>query len=131
MQPIRLEDFLLIAERVLRAPAEAIMGAMRLGAAGSALAAPFSEDGRAERYPDLATKAAVLCSRIVRNHPLPDGNKRVALIAMLEFLERNGARWTPPPGGQEEIAQTMLRLAAREISENELAAWVRSCIRVR
>jgi hypothetical protein len=27
--------------------------------------------------PDLATKAAVLCTRIVKNHPLLDGNKRV------------------------------------------------------
>jgi death-on-curing protein len=128
MQPIRLEDFLLIAERVLHAPAEAIMGAMRIGAAGSALGAPFSDDGQADRYPDLAAKAAVLCSRIVRNHPLPDGNKRVALIAMLEFLERNGARWTPPPGGQDEVARTMLALAARELSEAELARWVRSRI---
>ena len=39
--------------------------------------------------PDLVDKAAVLCVRLARNHPLPDGNKRVAYLAMVEFLARN------------------------------------------
>jgi hypothetical protein len=29
-------------------------------------------------------------------HPLPDGNKRVTYLAMLEFLERNDISWKPP-----------------------------------
>ncbi len=125
MEPLRLEDLLLIGEAVLGTTAEAIAAATRLPLAQSALDAPFAAaEGGTDRYPGLAAKAAVLCSRIVRNHPLPDGNKRVALIAMLELVARNGGCWAPPPGGQEEVARTLERLAARELSEQAFAAWV-------
>jgi len=118
MEALALEDLLLIGEAVLGTRAEALVGATRLPLAQSALDA-------AERPPDLAGRAAVLCSRIVRNHPLPDGNKRVALLAMLELIARNGGRWRPPPGGQREIAETIERLAARELCERAFVAWVR------
>jgi death-on-curing protein len=52
--------------------------------AESALAAPFAGFGELDFYPDPAVKAAILCSRLVRNHPFPDGNKRVAYLAMRE-----------------------------------------------
>jgi death-on-curing protein len=118
MRQLELEDLLLIGEAVLGTTAEALLGATRLPLARSALDA-------AARYPGLAAQAAVLCSRLVRNHPLPDGNKRVALLAMLELIARNGGEWRSPPGGQEEIASTIERLAARELSEADFTAWVR------
>jgi death-on-curing protein len=120
VESLSIEDLLLIAEAVLGASAEGLLGATRLGAAESALAAAARAPG------GLPAQAAVLCSRLVRNHPLPDGNKRVALIAMLELLERNGARWTPPSGAQEEIAETIERLAARTLSEADFVAWVQA-----
>jgi hypothetical protein len=43
----------------------------------------------------------VLCSRIIRTHPLPDGNKRVGYVAALELVARNDAAWTPPPDDEE------------------------------
>lgn len=129
LERLLLEELLLVAEAVLGVPAEAIVGATRLSSAQSALDAPFATDGADDRYPELAAKAAVLCSRIVRNHPLPDGNKRVALIAMLELIARNGGSWVPPPGGQDEIAETIERLAARDLSEAEFATWVRARVR--
>jgi death-on-curing protein len=132
MEQLELEDLLLIGEAVLGITAEAIAYATRLGLAQSALDAPFAADGGGrDRYPGLATKAAVLCSRLVRNHPLPDGNKRVALLAMLELIARNGGRWTPPPGGQDEIAATLERLAARELTERAFASWVRARVGTR
>jgi death-on-curing protein len=133
MESLSIEELLLIAEAVLEAPAEGLARAARLGAAASALAAPFASlpDDRGDRYPALADKAAVLCSRLVRNHPLPDGNKRVALLAMLELIARNGGSWTPPPGGQDEIAATLEQLAARTLSEASFAAWVRGCTTTR
>jgi death-on-curing protein len=118
MERLALEDLLLIGQAVLGTTAEALLGATRLSLARSALDA-------AERPADLAARAAVLCSRIVRNHPLPDGNKRVALLAMLELIARNGGHWSPPPGGQDEIAHTIERLAARSLSEAAFVAWVR------
>jgi hypothetical protein len=51
--------------------------------------------GGVEAYPDFATKAAVLCWHLVRNHPPPDGNRRCAFLATVEFVERNGRTWNP------------------------------------
>jgi death on curing protein len=130
MERLSIEDLLLIAEAVLEVPAERLARATRLGAAASALAAPFAAvgDHGPERYPALADKAAILCSRLVRNHPLPDGNKRVALLAMLELVARNHGVWVAPPGGQDEIAATIERLAARELPEAGFVRWVRACV---
>lgn len=41
---------------------------------------------------DLALQAAVLAHGIAKTQPFIDGNKRAALVAMLTFLEINGAR---------------------------------------
>lgn len=133
MERLTVEDLLLIGEAVLQIPAERLARATRLGAAASALAAPFAAvgDQGPERYPELGDKAAILCSRLVRNHPLPDGNKRVALLAMLELVARNQGVWTPPPGGQDEIAAAIQRLATRELSEAAFAAWVRERVSTR
>ena len=67
--------------------------------------------------------------RLVRNHPLPDGNKRVALLAMLELVARNHGVWLPPAGGQDEIADTVERLATRELSEARFVRWVQGRVR--
>lgn len=122
-----LADYLLIAEAVLHIPAENIAKAARLELAESALHAPAAEFGGVEFYADLPSKAAVLCSRLVRNHPLPDGNKRAGYISMLEFIARNGARWTYPPNDPEgdETVDIIERLAAGDLSEDELEAWIR------
>lgn len=47
--------------------------------------------GGVEFHPGLARKVGVLGHRLVRNHPFPDGNKRVAFLAMVELAERNQA----------------------------------------
>ena len=91
-----LADYLLIAEAVLGVPAESIARWPGIGLAESALHAPAAAFGGVELYPDAIDKTAVLGSRLARNHPLPDGNKRVAYLAMLEFLARNDIEWAPP-----------------------------------
>ena len=115
-------EYLLIAEAILDITAERLRRAARLDLAESALAAPFAGFGNRERYPTVAAKAAVLCSRLVRNHPLPDGNKRIAYICMREFIARNGLEWKRPP--DDEAAEMVERLAGRTIGEAEFAAWV-------
>ena len=114
-----LEDFLLVAEAVLQIPAEDLARITRLDLAESALHAPAATFGGVEFYPDLASKAAVLCSRIIRNHPLPDGNKRLGYLCALEFVARNDGSWTPPaedPEGDATVA-AIEALAAGELSE--------------
>jgi death-on-curing protein len=87
---LSLADFLLVAEVATGIPAEALRGLPNLALAESALAAPAASFLGVDFYPEFIDKAAVLCSRIVRNHSLPDGNKRTAFLALVEFVERNG-----------------------------------------
>jgi death-on-curing protein len=119
-----LADYLLIAEAVLGVPAEEIARWPGIGLADSALHAPAAGFGGVELYPDVLDKAAVLCTRLARNHPLPDGNKRVAYLAMLEFLARNDVQWAPPR--TEETVATIESVAAGGISESKLADWLRA-----
>ena len=121
-----LADYLLIAEAVLGVPAETIARWPGIGLAESALHAPAAEFGGVEFYPDLIDKAAVLCVRLARNHPLPDGNKRVAYLSMLEFLARNELAWTPP--SVDATVETIEGVAAGRISEQDLAAWLRASL---
>jgi death-on-curing protein len=117
-------DYLLIAEAVLGLPAEEIARWPGIGLADSALHAPAAGFGGVELYPDVTDKAAVLCARLAQNHPLPDGNKRVAYLALLEFLARNEIEWLPP--SVDETVATIERVAAGAISEGEFAAWLRA-----
>ena len=58
---------------------------------------------------------------LLRNHPFVDGNKRIALAAMVVFLDLNG--WELTCSQAEETA-TVLRAAAGEMSENAWGKWV-------
>ena len=97
----------------------------RISAIESALAAPFASFGAIDFYDDPAERAAICCSRIIRNHPLPDGNKRLGYECMREMLEREGLPWPRPSEDVDEIASTIERLAAREISEQDFVLWVK------
>ncbi|MEX1157168.1 MAG: Fic family protein [Chloroflexota bacterium] len=77
-----------------------------------------------EAYPDFATKAAVLCWHLVKNHPLPDGKKRCAFLATVEFLERNGRAWVPPLGDPDETDQMIRGVASGDVSEADFREWI-------
>jgi death on curing protein len=128
MERLSIEDLLLIAEAVLDVPAERLARTTRLAAAAAALVAPFSMHRGRERHPALADKAAVLCVRLVHDRPLPDGNRRVALVAMLELVSRNHGIWLPTADDQQQLAEAIELLAARELTEAAFAAWVRERI---
>jgi death-on-curing protein len=129
MEAVGLEDFLLLAEAVTTLDAGLLANTSHVRRAESALAAPFAEFGGVERYRGIASKAAVLCSRLLRNHPLPDGNKRVAYLCMIELIRRNGHEWAPTASPAERIA-VVERLAARELSEGDFATWVEEQLRL-
>jgi death-on-curing protein len=118
-----LADYLLIAEAVLGVPAETIAGWPGIGLADSALNAPGMGFGGVEFYPDIVDKAAVLCVRLARNHPLHHGNKRDSYHALLEFLARNGLNWKPP--SVDETVMTIEGVAAGRNTEQQLAQWLR------
>ena len=121
---LELADYLLIAEAVLGVPAELIADFNRTGLADSALAAPRAGFGGVEAYPDFATKAAVLCWHLVKNHPLPDGNKRAAWVTLRLFVEMNGWIWRTYPG-VDEAERAVLAVSSSEWDEEQTAAWLR------
>jgi len=88
----------------------------------SALARPQNLLAYSDPTPDLAQLAASYAYGIARNHPFVDGNKRTALIVCRLFLLLNGADLAAT---QEEKYLTFLRLAAGELTEEELAHWLR------
>lgn len=57
----------------------------------SALNSPFQTFDDVPLYKTIEAKAARLGYSLVNNHPFIDGNKRTGMMAMLLFLELNGA----------------------------------------
>lgn len=72
--------------------------------------------------PDAATLAAAYAYGIARNHPFVDGNKRTAAVVCETFLMLNGSRLDATDA---ELVVVFLALAAGELTEEELAGWLR------
>lgn len=93
------------------------------GALESALVAPQQRWHYGAPKPDLAELAALYAFGLITNHPFADGNKRVALTAMITFLRLNGRKFAPP---QADAAAAILAVAAGTLGESQLADWIRS-----
>lgn len=70
---------------------------------------------------DLSELAAAYGHGLATGHPFHDGNKRIAFVAMAVFLELNGVGLE---ADEPEVVAVMLALAAGEMSEERLAAWL-------
>ena len=86
----------------------------------SALARP-KDRWHYEASSRLSDLAAAYAFGLARNHPFLDGNKRIAFVAMVAFLDRNGVQLTAT---NAEAASVMLAVAAGELAEDELADWI-------
>lgn len=84
--------------------------------------APFQTFDGEYVYPSLEEKAARLGYFIIRNHPFLDGNKRIGMLAMLVFLELNGAALSCT---DQDIVDAGLHLAGGDMSDKELVDWIR------
>src|SRR3977135_36838 len=71
---------------------------------------------------DLAALAAAYAFGLAKNHAFVDGNKRIAFMAMIIFLRKNGVAFDPEPAQSTAI---ILALAAGEVSEESLTRWIR------
>ncbi|MGH2717927.1 MAG: Fic family protein [Actinomycetota bacterium] len=92
---VDLAEYLTVAGAVLGIDPAALVRYANLSLAESALAAPAASFGGTEFYPEFHLKVAVLGWHLIRNHPLPDGNKRAGFLTMVEFVERNDFQWDP------------------------------------
>lgn len=96
------------------------MGLRDEGALESAVARPVNTWAYGED--DRCALAAAYAYGIARNHSLADGNKRTAWVLARLFLRLNGLTLSFTP---REAIDTVLALAAGELSEEELADWFR------
>ncbi len=118
---LTLTEVLLIHELLIET-----FGGMRgvtehgFGKLEAAIAAPnvsmFGED----LYPTLPSKAAALFFRVARAHGFSDGNKRVALVALLSYLDRNGARLRADDDDLYDFTMGV----ATDAQQTEVEAWL-------
>ena len=116
----------------LLAIADAAMGGQALvrdaGLVDSAAHRPMATAFGRDAYADLYAKAAALLHSVLRNHPLVDGNKRLAWVACRTFLAINGADFTPD---EDAAVESVLRAAAGDIDDltviaSMLESWAAS-----
>ena len=92
------------------------------GLLDSALARPENIHAY-EPEADVFRLAAAYCTGVVKNHPFVDGNKRTGALSAVVFLALNGIDVEL----QEPMIVTMIvGLAAGEVTESELADWLRA-----
>jgi death-on-curing protein len=79
---------------------------------------------RRGRVTDPLELAATYLVSLAQQHGFLDGNKRVALAAMLVFLKRNGHSLQAAP--RQELYALALAAANDEIDVPRVAAWLRT-----
>lgn len=116
-----LDDLLLIAG--LAISGEVVV--RDYGLLASALARPQTTVFGEDAYPSLHLKAAALLHSLACNHPLIDGNKRLAWLATYTFLDINGH---PPITSDDDVVELVVAVADGTLTDVEkvaerLAAW--------
>ena len=124
MRYLTLAEALVIAEAVTGIDHTVLAKAAGVGLLDSALHAPQAGFGGYELYPEFTDKAAVLAVRIARNHPLPDGNKRLAWGCLTMFCLLNDrdleVRPTPPS----------VRCSESPLARSTKSPWPSGCRRI-
>lgn len=121
MRYLSLAEALTIAEAVTGIEASVLAKSASVGLLDSALHAPQGSFGGEEFYPGFVQKAAVLTVHICRNHPLPDGNKRLAWGCLRMFVALNDRQLEV---SADEAVDLMLAVAAGEVDEVTIQEWL-------
>lgn len=111
----------MIAEAVTGLEDSTLVRVCQVDLLDSALHAPQAGVGDEDFYPGFVAKAAVLVVRIVGNHPLPDGNKRLAWQALTMFCALNDRELDV---AADDAVMTMQAIAAGDLDEAALVAWL-------
>lgn len=90
-----------------------------VGLLDSAVARPRSSAFGEDAYPTIGLKAAALLHSLVNNHALVDGNKRIAWLATVVFLDLNGLR---PALTDSEAFELVWEVAASAFDVEGIAA---------
>ena len=79
--------------------------------------------GDEELYPNILQKASRLAFGICTNHPFVDGNKRVAVTALLVLLRLNNLKLLYT---QAELIALGLGIANGSLGYNDILNWVKT-----
>lgn len=120
---LELDDVLAIACELLGLEVDTLVKATDVALADSAVARPRAGFDGQEFYPTVEAKAASLLFGLARNHAFMDGNKRIALLAALQFLNANELDLDLLP--IEETYKTVVQVASGNISVEDLTNWIR------
>lgn len=107
-----LEDLLRLVRALRTGPVRDI------GLLDSAGARPRSTAFGQEAYPTSALKAAALLHSLAGNHALVDGNKRLAWLATVVFLDLNGHESSVT---DDEAFQLVMSVSAGELDVPKIA----------
>ncbi|MFI8199406.1 type II toxin-antitoxin system death-on-curing family toxin [Streptomyces sp. NPDC085942] len=91
-----------------------------LGLLSSAVHRPQSQMFGVEAYSDLFQKAAGLLQSLAVNHPLVDGNKRMAWMSTVVFLDINGTDMVEVD--QDEAYKLVIEVAMGSLEDVDLIA---------
>ena len=88
----------------------------------AANAMPMSGFGGNYLHPCIPSKAAAYMYHIAMNHPFFDGNKRVAAVASLVFLEMNDHELNVD---DEQLEGVVFKLVRGELTKDDLIGFFR------
>lgn len=123
MNYLGLDDVMAIACEVLGLEVNALLHVTDLGLADSAVARPQAGFAGQEFHRTLEAKAASLLLGLARNHAFIDGNKRIAVLATLQFLNANDHDLDLLPA--EEAYETIVEVASGNLALDDLTGWIR------
>lgn len=95
----------------------------------SSIAAPFQRFESKHLYEGLIGKASILFYLLIKNHPFQNGNKRIAVTALLVFLHLN-SKWLK---ADETEFYNFARLVAQSLPEmkNQMIESIENFIKKR
>lgn len=114
---LSLEDLIEIAHGVL-----GVVEIRDVGLLDSAAARPRASAFGEPAYPTFEEQSAALMHSLARNHPLVDGNKRLAWAALRTFHLINGRDLSYQV---DEAEHFVLAVARGELEVEAIAEWVR------
>ena len=97
------------------------LGIRDAGLLDSALEQPKVMFGGSYLHDSLAKIAAAYGFHICKNHPFIDGNKRIALVAMDTFLQKNGYEIS---ASEKDVYEVIIKLASGDITKVEFTGWL-------
>jgi death-on-curing protein len=83
---------------------------------------PFATFENQELYPEIEDKAAAILESVVKNHPFPDGNKRIG-YTLMRLLPLNAQK--DLDASEDEKHYFVIRIAESKMTFEEIQAWIK------